>query len=149
MQNYKYSHLHKNKSHLVVAKAIYNYFINGIEPTEYIKSNTNIFDYCAGVKIKGDWSFYESSIKDGQHVENKLQKTIRYYISNKGSKILKINNSDNRQIQVEAGKWMQNVFNTYIEKPFEEYDINYDYYLESIMKEIKILEPKNQQLKLF
>jgi|TARA_R110001592_G_scaffold26926_6_gene100338 hypothetical protein len=149
LQNYKYSHLHKNKSHLVVAKAIYNYFINGIEPTEYIKSNTNIFDYCAGVKIKGDWSFYESSIKDGQHVENKLQKTIRYYISNKGSKILKINNSDNRQIQVEAGKWMQNVFNTYIEKPFEEYDINYDYYLESIMKEIKILEPKNQQLKLF
>tara|TARA_R110001632_G_scaffold20736_1_gene61706 strand:+ start:1184 stop:3121 length:1938 start_codon:yes stop_codon:yes gene_type:complete len=149
LQNYKYSHLHKNKSHLVVAKAIYNYFINGIDPTEYLKSNTSIFDYCAGVKIKGDWSFYESSIKDGQHVENKLQKTIRYYISNKGSKILKINNSDNRQIQVEAGKWMQNVFNTYVEKLFEEYDINYDYYLESIMKEIKILEPKNQQLKLF
>jgi hypothetical protein len=44
---------------------------------------------------------------------------------------------------------MQNVFNTYIEKPFEEYDINYDYYLENIMKEIRILEPKNQQLKLF
>ncbi len=149
LQNHKHTHLHKNKSHLVVAKAIYNYFVNGIDPEEYIKSNTNIYDYCAGVKIKGDWSFYESSIKDGEHVENKLQKTIRYYISNKGSKILKINNSDNRQIQVEAGKWMQNVFNTYIEKPFEEYDINYDYYLESIMKEIKILEPKNQQLKLF
>lgn len=149
LQNHKYSHLHKNKSHLIVAKAIYNYFINGIDPTEYIKSNTSIFDYCAGVKIKGDWSFYESSIQDGEHVKNKLQKTIRYYISNKGSKILKINNSDNRQIQVEAGKWMQNVFNTYIEKPFEEYDINYDYYLENIMKEIRILEPKNQQLKLF
>jgi len=149
LQNHKHTHLHKNKSHLVVAKAIYNYFVNGISPEEYIKSNTNIYDYCAGVKIKGDWSFYESSIKDGKHVENKLQKTIRYYISNKGSKVLKINNSDNRQIQVEAGKWLQTVFNTYIEKPFEEYDINYNYYLENIMKEIKILEPKNQQLKLF
>ena len=149
LQNHKYTHLHKNKSHLVVAKAIYNYFIYGVEPTDYLKSNTNIFDYCAGVKIKGDWTFFESNIKNGKHVEEPLQKTIRYYISNKGSKILKKNNSIDKQIQVEAGKWMQTIFNKHIEKPFEEYDINYDYYLKNIMKEIRILEPKNQQLKLF
>lgn len=149
LQKHKYTHLHKNKSHLIVAKAVYNYFINGIEPAEYIKSNTNIYDYCAGVRIKGDWTFFESTIKDSKHVKEKLQKTIRYYISNKGSKILKINNSDNRVIQVEAGRWMQTIFNKYVEKPFEEYDINYKYYLDNIMKEIRTLEPKNQQLKLF
>ena len=149
LQNHKYTHLHKNKSHLIVAKAIYNYFINGIEPEEYLKSNVNIYDYCAGVKIKGDWTFMESKIVNGNYINQPLQKTIRYYISNTGSKIIKVNNSDNRQIQVEAGKWMQTIFNTYIEKPFEEYDINFNYYLENIKKEIDILEPKIQQLKLF
>ena len=56
LQNHKYTHLHKNKSNLIVAKAIFNYFVNGINPEIYLKSNTNIFDYCSGVKIKGDWN---------------------------------------------------------------------------------------------
>ena len=149
LQNHKYTHLHKNKSHLIIAKAIYNYFVNGIDPEEYLKSNTNIYDYCAGVKIKGDWTFYQSAIIKGIHIQEPQQKTIRYYISNKGSKIIKINNSDKREIQVEAGKWLQTIFNTYIEKPFEEYDINYDYYLGTIKKEIRILEPIINQLSLF
>jgi len=149
LQKHKHTHLHKNKSHLIVAKAIYNYFINGIEPKDYLESNTNIYDYCAGVKIRGNWTFYESSVVDGEYRNEPLQKTIRYYVSNKGSKILKINNSDNRKIQVEAGRWEQTIFNTYIEKPFEEYDINYDYYLGKIKKEIDILEPIINQLSLF
>jgi hypothetical protein len=149
LQNHKYTHLHKNKSHLVVAKAIYNYFVNGIEPEEYIKSNINIYDYCAGVKIKGNWTFYKKALENGQYINEPQQKTLRYYISNKGCKIIKTNNSDKREIQVEAGRWQQTIFNQYIEKPFEEYDINYDYYLGNIKKEIEILEPKFKQLKLF
>ena len=149
LQNHKHTHLHKNKSHLIVPKAIYNYFINGIEPEEYLKSNTHIYDYCAGVKIKGNWTFYRSAVENGMYVKEPQQKTLRYYVSNKGCKILKINNSDKREIQVEAGKWYQTIFNTYIEKPFEEYDINYDYYIGNIRKEIEALEPKIEQLKLF
>ena len=149
LMKHKYTHLHKNKSHLIVPKAIYNYFVNGIEPEEYLKSNKNIFDYCAGVKIKGDWTFMESKVINGEYINEPLQKTIRYYISNKGSKIIKTHNKDGRKIQVEAGKWMQTIFNKYVEKPFEEYDINYKYYLDNIIKEIEILEPKIEQLKLF
>jgi len=149
LQNHKYTHLHKNKSHLVVAKAIYNYFVNGLDPETYVKKHNNIYDFCAGVKIKGNWTFYRSAIEENKHVYESLQKTLRYYVSNKGSKILKINNSDKREIQVEAGRWQQTIFNNYIEKPFEEYDINYDYYLGNIKKEIEILEPIFKQLKLF
>jgi len=149
LQNHKYTHLHKNKSHLVVAKAIFNYFVYGIDPEDYIKTNTNIYDYCAGVKIKGSWTFYKSAIENQEHTYEPLQKTLRYYISNKGCKILKIHNHDRREIQVEAGKWLQTIFNTYVDKPFEEYDINYDYYLKNIKKEIEILEPVVQQLSLF
>jgi hypothetical protein len=149
LENHKYTHLHKNKSHLIVPKTIYNYFVNGIDPEKYLKEHKNIYNFCAGVKIKGEWTFFKSALEKGEHIYEPLQKTLRYYVSNKGCKILKIHNIDKREIQVEAGKWLQTIFNTYIEKPFEEYDINYDYYLGNIKKEIDVLEPKVSQLSLF
>ena len=141
--------LHKNKSFSIIPKAIFNYFVNGIEPKEYLKTQKNIFDYCGGVKIKGDWKFYEHSLVNGNYVKQPLQHTIRYYISHKGSKIIKTNLTDSREIQIEAGKWMQTTMINYVEKDIEDYDINYDYYLENIEKEINSLEPKITQLKLF
>ena len=141
--------LHKNKSFLIIPKAIFNYFVNGIDPKEYLKTQKNIFDYCGGVKIKGDWKFYEHSLVNGNYVKQPLQHTIRYYISHKGSKIIKTNQTDHREIQIEAGKWMQTSMIDYVEKDMEDYDINYDYYLENIEKEINSLEPKITQLKLF
>jgi hypothetical protein len=141
--------LHKNKSFLCVRKAIYDYFINGKNPEESIKENKNIFDFCGGVKAKGNWEFWENYVKNEKHNKDKLQKTVRYYISNKGSKILKINYIDNRVSQVEAGKWLQTVFIDYIEKPFENYDINYDFYIKKAKKEIESLEPIKTQLQLF
>lgn len=141
--------LHKNKSFLVIPRAIYHYFVHGIKPEEYIMSQTNIFDFCGGKKINGDWEFIEEFIKDGLHQKNKLQHTIRYYVSNKGSKIIKHNYVDNRNTQVEAGRWLQTPFIDYVKKNMSEYDLNYDYYLERIMKEINNLEPSRNQLSLF
>jgi hypothetical protein len=141
--------LHKNKSFLIIPKAIHAYFVDGIEPEDFLAQNQNIFDYCGGVKIKGDWSFYEHHIINGEYEVKPLQHTIRYFVSKSGSKIIKKNNTDGREIQVEAGKWMQTTLINYTEKDFSEYDINYDYYLENIYKEIRNLEPIITQLKLF
>jgi hypothetical protein len=57
--------------------------------------------------------------------------------------------NDGRVIQVEAGKWMQTVYIDHTEKDISEYDINYDYYLNKIKKEIETLEPSTTQLLLF
>jgi len=141
--------LHKNKSFLIIPKAIHAYFVDGIKPEDFLAQNQNIFDYCGGVKIKGDWSFYEHHIVNGEYEVKPLQHTIRYFVSKSGSKIIKKNNTDGREIQVEAGKWMQTTLINYTEKNFSEYDINYDYYLENIYKEIRNLEPIITQLKLF
>ena len=141
--------MHKNKSFLVIPKAIHAYFVDGIKPEDYIKSNTDIFDFCGGVKIKGDWNFYEHKVVSGEYLIEKVQHTIRYFISNTGSKVIKKNNTDNREIQIEAGKWLQTLMIDYKEKPFSEYDINYDYYLDKINKEIRDLEPIITQLSLF
>ena len=141
--------LHKNKSFLVIPSAIYYYFVHGIKPENYIIQQQNIFDFCGGKKIKGDWEFVEEFVKEGVHHKNKLQQTIRYYISNKGSKIIKHNYVDARNTQIEAGRWLQSLFIDYVEKNIKDYDLNYDYYLEKIMKEIHNLEPNVNQLSLF
>jgi hypothetical protein len=146
---YKDLALHKNKSFLVIPQALHAYFVDGVKPEKFIKENLNIFDFCGGVKIKGDWKFTEHKVVDGLYKEEPLQHTIRYYISKSGSKIIKKNNSDNREIQVEAGKWMQSLMIDYVDKPFEDYNINYDYYLEKVRKEINSLEPNSNQLSLF
>lgn len=141
--------LHKNKSFLIIPKAIHAYFVDGIQPEDFLAQNQNIFDYCGGVKIKGDWNFYQHGIMNGEPFMHLLQHTIRYFVSNSGSKIIKRNNTDGREIQVEAGKWMQTIMIDYTEKEFSEYDINFKYYLDNIYKEIRSLEPINNQLSLF
>jgi len=142
--------LHKNKSFLIIPKALHAYFVDGIAPEEFLKQNQNIFDYCGGVKIKGEWVYVEKYIKDGVYKEKDLQHTIRYYISKSGSKIVKVNKSDKREIQTEAGKWLQQVYINHVEDmPFDDYEINYKYYLENIRKEIEGLEPNKNQLSLF
>jgi hypothetical protein len=148
---YKDLALHKNKSFQIIPKALFNYFVHGIKPEDYLLKNREIFDYCGGVKIRGNWKFMETSIINGELSKNELQKTIRYYISDKGSKIIKENKSDGRTINVVSGRWMQTVFNLYEDKPWDDYGINDQFYLERIYKEIKSMEPEkyNDQLSLF
>jgi hypothetical protein len=141
--------LHKNKSFLIIPKAIFMYFVHGMKPEEYLLTENNIFDYCGGVKIKGNWKFVEHHVEMGYYVKDNLQDTLRYYMSNTGSKIIKQNKDDKREIQIEAGRWLQTVYVKHVETPFEEYGINLNYYLDKIYKEINSLEPVITQLKLF
>jgi hypothetical protein len=130
---------HKNKSFLIVPKALYAYFIEGVDPKDFIKDNRNIFDYCAGAKLKGDWHFIERTVKDGIFEENKLQKLIRYFISDKGVKLIK-RHADGREIQLESGKHLQTIFNKIESKSWEEYGVNDAYYLDKIYDEIHKIE---------
>ncbi len=141
--------LHKNKSFLVIPKAIFYYFVHGVDPIEFLANQRNIYDFCAGKKIKGDWQFNQEYVVNHVHKKDKLQNTIRYYVSNKGSKIIKYNYLDKRTTQVVAGKWLQTLFIDYVKKDIGEYDLNYEFYLEKIMKEIHNLEPNKSQLSLF
>ena len=141
--------LHKNKSFLIIPKAIYNYFVNDIPPEKYLADNRNIFDYCGGVKIKGDWEFKQTCIINRELVYKELQQTLRYYISEKGCKIIKKHIRDNREIQLESGKWMQQLFIDYEKKDWKDYHVDDRYYLEAITKEIENITRPIRQLSLF
>lgn len=98
----KVSVLHKNKSFLIIPKAIYAYFVKGISPEEFLRNNQDIMDYCAGVKSKGQYYFESHIVEKGELKTSRLQRIIRYFISNDGSKIVK-RNPDGRGIQIEFG----------------------------------------------
>lgn len=146
--------LHKNKSKLVIPKGIYNYFIHDVLPEEYLETNRNILDYCIGAKSKGNWQQIARSSVNGIYKEEELQKVNRYYISKPGVdsvKIVKVNKDDQREIQLEAGRWMQTVFNEIKIKPnWDDYNIDKNYYLKAIKSEINsILTRSHNQLQMF
>lgn len=139
--------LHKNKSFLIVPKAVYNYFVKGIVPEQTIMENNNIYDYCAGNRTRQDWQF--QMIPGNLQEERKvLQKVVRYYVSNKGNPIMKVNTTDGREQKIEAGKRLTE-FNVYVKKPWAQYDINTGYYLTKIYDEIYNIESNKNQLSLF
>ena len=142
----KVATFHKNKSFLIIPKAIHAYFVKGIKPEDFLEQNQDIYDYCGGVKAKGAWHFVERKIVDGQLVSNHLQKIIRYYISNTGCKLVKCH-ADGREIQAESGEWLQTTINKLdTSKPFNTYDINKKYYLEEIYKEIEGIQKVSLKL---
>ena len=143
--------LHKNKSKLIIPKAIFYYFIHDMLPQDYLEQNKNILDYCIGGKSKGDWQQVSRTIDAGEFIENKLQKINRYYISKTGVKIIKVNKNDHREIQLESGKWLQTIFNKMkVEPQWEAYNIDKAYYISAIEQEINnILKVSTSQLELF
>lgn len=142
--------LHKNKSFLIIRKAIYNNLVFNTPVEETINNCKDIFDFCAGVKIKGDWEFVQTCIINGEVTKEKLQNTLRYYVSNKGCKVIKYNYTDGREIQLESGPWLQTIFVKYEKKPFEQYDLNLKYYILKAKQEIEKLKQTNfKQLTFF
>ena len=143
--------LHKNKSFLIIPKAIYHYFVHDVIPEKFLSANRNILDYCGGIKAKGDWKFIETCFVKGKREDTVLQKIVRYYISNKGCKIVKRNVTDAREIQIESGRWMQTAMNVFQQKNWSEYDVNDDYYIDNIYKEIENISKTKEksQLSLF
>jgi hypothetical protein len=139
LEKKKVAILHKNKSFLIIPKAIYAFFVYGTKPEDFLKNNQNIFDYCAGVKAKAGWYFEERKLENGELIIRKLQKIIRYYISNQGSKLIKCHN-DGREIQVESGEWLQTTLNKIDDVDISKYNINTKYYLQEIYKEIENIQ---------
>jgi len=142
--------LHKNKSFLIIRKALYNYFVFNTPVDKTILESKSIVDFCGGIKAKGDWRFTSNCMIKGVLITEPLQKIVRYYISNKGCKILK-QHRDGRIIQVESGRWLQTTLNKLDKKDWDSYDINYDYYINNAIREIMNVCPEKiayQQLEL-
>lgn len=136
---------HKDPSMRIVPFAVKNYFVYGIPVEETIKNHKNIFDFCLRLKTNAKSTPYFRHLNENSEIVNdKLDRTTRYYVSNKGGNLYK--DFGDRQTGVNVG-FSVTIFNQYVEKPFEEYDIDYRFYIVEAKKLITSIETK--QLTLF
>ena len=134
--------LHKNKSFRIKRIAYYYYFVHNQEPEITLQQNRNIYDYCGGTRATAGWKFYLTCMTDGELDTITAQKTLRYYMSKKGCKILKVNGT--RSIKIEASKSHERIMNKFEEKEFDDYEIDTQFYLREINKEITKILPSQQ-----
>ena len=124
--------LHKNKSARVCAIALEQWFVNNVPIEDTIRDHGNIYDFCLRQKASKDFHYEGINKSTGEKtVYNKL---IRYYVSKKGEKLLKVKNEDCDTnaadiSQVEAGEWVMHVCN-FLSPNHPLTNINYDYYIE-------------------
>jgi hypothetical protein len=138
---------HKDNSFLVVSKALENYYVHGIPVEKTIAENKNIYDFCGRYKAYKGWHAQFNSSKDGQVFYENHGRILRFYPVTQGGGIsLKIN-QDGRVRNLLAGQKTVNFNRFFAVDDFEDYNINYDFFVEECRKIQDLIEPK--QLKLF
>jgi len=142
--------LHKNKSAKVCAIALEQYFVHNVAIDDTIRNHTSIYDFCLRQKASKDFHYEGINKSTGEKtVYNKL---IRYYVSKKGEKLLKVKNEDCDTnaadvSQVEAGEWVMHVCNHLTpDHPLD--NINYEYYIERANKIVHKIETGGKKRKV-
>lgn len=136
---------HKSLSQGIVALAVSDYFLKGVPVEETIKNNTDIYLFCKTFNATHGWTCETLDISE-EGVESNIesqQKTNRYYLSTNGKRFRKL--KEDRRIEIEAEK-LVTIFNKYEDKPFEEYHINYDYYIEEAYKIIHVIDGTTERI---
>ena len=104
------------------------YYVKGIKPKEFIsnpdKFGLHIYDYCKSNKIDKSFIVWH----DGQ-IQQQLN---RYYFSKNAPYLYKQKNKGTMQ-HVNVGEGVE-LFNTYVKKNWEDYKINYAYYIRATQK---------------
>ena len=140
-----YKEYHKDPSMQVVPLAVKNYFVYGIPIRETIMNDTNIFDFCLRLKVNSSADAMFRIVRNSKVVEEKLDRTTRYYISTSGGTLYK-QFKDGRITGVNVG-FSATIFNKYVEKSIQDYKINYQFYIKAAQKLIDGIV--NNQLNLF
>lgn len=142
--------LHKNHSFRVIRLALSEYFVNNVPIEKTIKNHTNIYDFCGSENTNKDCYAETRYIKETPEgpilVKEKQQKTTRYYLSVNGNRFLRVYHSGKQEGGEEAINkgYKVTIFNNYVEKTFEEYAIDYQFYISEAYKIINVVENHNQ-----
>lgn len=131
----------------VIPRALELFWRDGIPVSESIsnpdKYGFHIYDYCRSNRISKDYEVFYNG--------EKVQNLNRYYFQKKGAYLLKKRKEEKKgkkptleHVNVGEGVCL---FNNYVAKTFDEYDIDYTHYIEKAYTQVtQIL---NRQLTLF
>ena len=136
---------HKDNSFRIIPLAIQEYFTKGIPVEETIKNHRDIYDFCGRQKFDRDSYGETHEILDNNIFVERQQRNVRYYISNPGKTFIKQYKKGTSEFVHK--NYQVTIFNKFVEKPFNEYSINYSFYINECKKIIDVVEDK--QLMLF
>jgi hypothetical protein len=128
---------HKDNSFRIIPLALEKYFVQGIPVEDTILNHKNIYDFCGRQKFKSDSYGEIHKLKDNEKKIIRQQKNVRYYISNDGCTFVKKYTKDNSSELINVG-YTVTIFNKFEEK--EDYNINYNFYINSCKKEINNIQ---------
>jgi hypothetical protein len=130
----------------IIAIALREYFVNNKPIIDTIKNHINIYDFCTAIRSDNKFSNEYHHIVNGKLQIDTLQKTNRFYVSNSGGSLFKIDKKENKVINYCAGKNVI-IFNKFIQYPkISNYNINYNYYITETQKIIDLIIPKQLTL---
>lgn len=135
---------HKDSSMTIVPIALKEYFVNGTPIKETILNHKNIYDFCLRLKTNSlSTAIYRHLNSNGEVVDDKLDRTTRYYATKTSAKYGNLYKqfNDGRVSGVTIDTNVQ-IFNKFVDKPFEEYDVNYQFYIREANKIINAIEDK-------
>jgi len=128
----------------IIALALNKYFEHNIPIDETITNHKDIYDFCTSQKTDKKFHNEFHSIVNGEGKIEKVQQSVRYYVSNTGGALLKCDPLTSRQINYCVGRNVT-LFNDYFEA--KDYNIDYSYYIHEAQKIIDLIE--DPQLTLF
>lgn len=147
--------LHKNSSFLIVPKSIYNYFIHDIPVEDTVRDCKDIYDFCGGVRAKGDWILHQAVAESASPIvisqkTNSFRGKIARYICTRNpyhGKLVKFNKVDHRKIMVHSYSHLDNGKQMFYEKVLNEISdplaelssVHRDVYIDMAMREIRII----------
>lgn len=117
----------------IVAQAVENYFLYNKPVLETLYDCRNILDFC---KTQNVGRQFHVEYTEG-NVRNLMQRNVRFYVTNKGGTVEKVNDNTGDRSNLCAGKQVT-ILNTLDDKRVEYRNINYSYYYQEALK---IIDP--------
>ena len=127
----------------IVAQAVSNFFLYDKPILETLYECRNILDFCKTQNVGRQFH-----VEYTEGIDNKeLQRNVRFYVSNTGGTIFKVNNNTKQRNNLCAGNRVT-VLNTLDDERIEFRNINYNYYYNEaykIINPIKLQISPNQK----
>lgn len=117
----------------IVAQAVVNYFLNNKPVLETLYECKNILDFCKTQNV-GRQFHVEFTVGSSREI---LQRNVRFYVTNKGGILEKVNDNTHVRNNMCAG-YQVSILNTLDDKRIEYRNINYSYYYQEALK---IIDP--------
>lgn len=117
----------------VVAKAVFEYFANGVSVMETLRNHKDILDFCKTQNVGKQFEVVYQKVVDGKVIDVHSQRHVRFYVSTKGVVIMKENVHDGKRSVLASGKPVI-ILNKLDDVDIAFRNIDYKYYYEEAYK---------------